>query len=148
MVDDRILVGTLVGGLSKEKQRRIINKVPHIFIATPGRLWDFIQNEENKVIQRLNHILYLVIDEADRMVELGHFNDLDNIIVKITTPARITHDKDDILALMKKQDRTAFLNGKPIEYEVDKPVEMGYEDFVKLMQKKGSSRKSDQKQAP
>lgn len=66
-------IGCLVGGMSKEKQRRIINLAPTIFIATPGRLWDFIENEESEVIKKLNLIKFLVIDEADRMVELGHF---------------------------------------------------------------------------
>jgi ATP-dependent RNA helicase DDX24/MAK5 len=36
-------------------------------------LWDFIENDESEVIKKLNLIKFLIIDEADRMVELGHF---------------------------------------------------------------------------
>jgi ATP-dependent RNA helicase DDX24/MAK5 len=49
-------------------------------VGTPGRLWDFINEEAHPYLQRLNEIDFLVLDEADRMVELGHFKELDNIL--------------------------------------------------------------------
>ncbi|CAK67657.1 unnamed protein product (macronuclear) [Paramecium tetraurelia] len=130
-------IGCLVGGMSKEKQKRIINAAPVILIATPGRLWDFIENEENDKIKNLNLIKFLIIDEADRMVELGHFPQLDNIMTKITTPSQITHDKDRILSMMNEQSEAAYLNNQKITFEVEKPVEMSYEDFIKLQNGKG-----------
>lgn len=39
-------VVNLVGGLSKQKQLRLLEKGADILIATPGRLWDLIQSEE------------------------------------------------------------------------------------------------------
>ncbi|CAD8070421.1 unnamed protein product [Paramecium primaurelia] len=130
-------IGCLVGGMSKEKQRRVINAAPLILIATPGRLWDFIENEENEKIKKLNLIKFLIIDEADRMVELGHFPQLDNIMTKITTPSQITHDKERIISMMKEQSEAAYLNNQKITFEVEKPVEMSYEDFIKLQNGKG-----------
>lgn len=67
-------------------------------MATPGRLWDFIENEQ---IHKLSQIKFLVIDEADRMVELGHYKELDNIIDKIMLPSVITHDKEIIKDVLR-----------------------------------------------
>jgi len=35
-------VGTIVGGLSKEKQERVLKSRPEIIVATPGRLWELV----------------------------------------------------------------------------------------------------------
>ena len=71
--------------MSKQKQHRILKGNPRILVATPGRLWEMIESEMHPCLQRLQKISYLVIDEADRMVELGHFDELDKIIEKITS---------------------------------------------------------------
>jgi len=78
-----------------------------------------VSNEDNLVLEKLNKILFFVVDEADRMVELGHFPHLDNIIMKITTPSRITHDKEAILSLMNRKNAPAYIEGNQIDYEVD-----------------------------
>jgi len=89
--------------MSRQKQRRVLDSNPLILVATPGRLWDFIENEN--VPNKLNLLKYLVIDEADRMVELGHYKELDRIIDKIMLPHVITHDKQIIKdALRNKSD--------------------------------------------
>jgi ATP-dependent RNA helicase DDX24/MAK5 len=64
-----------------------------ILVATPGRLWDFMESDQ---IPKLSHLKFLVIDEADRIVELGHYKELDSIIDKIMLPSVITHDKEII----------------------------------------------------
>jgi ATP-dependent RNA helicase DDX24/MAK5 len=73
--------------MSKQKQQRILDNGPRILIATPGRLWEFIEADNTRCLNQLHRLSYLVIDEADRMVELGHFDDLDKIIEKITMPS-------------------------------------------------------------
>ncbi|XP_066030505.1 ATP-dependent RNA helicase DDX24 isoform X1 [Pocillopora verrucosa] len=67
------------GGMAPQKQQRLLNKCPEIIVATPGRLWDLISDGEEHVC-RLEHLRYLVIDEADRMVEQGHFQELSSIL--------------------------------------------------------------------
>ncbi|XP_066030543.1 ATP-dependent RNA helicase DDX24-like [Pocillopora verrucosa] len=69
----------VVGGMAPQKQQRLLNKYPEIIVATPGRLWDLISEGEEHVC-RLEHLRYLVIDEADRMVEQGHFQELSSIL--------------------------------------------------------------------
>lgn len=56
---------------------------PEIIVATPGRLWELASNDE-RLMANLRQIKYLVLDEADRMLESGHFKDLDEILKAIS----------------------------------------------------------------
>ena len=71
---------TLVGGMSKQKQTRLLSYCPEILIATPGRLWEFIESGDYEYLETLRTIEFLVLDEADKMIELGHFEELDKIL--------------------------------------------------------------------
>lgn len=77
-----INIAAIVGGMSSEKQERILRKGPEIVVATPGRLWELIQRNEPHLMQ-LNKVKYFVIDEADRMVETAHFPELHLMLEKI-----------------------------------------------------------------
>lgn len=57
----------LIGGTALEPQVRALAKNPHIIIVTPGRLIDHL-NQKNI---RLNNVSILVLDEADRMLDMG-----------------------------------------------------------------------------
>ncbi|KAF9225963.1 P-loop containing nucleoside triphosphate hydrolase protein [Gyrodon lividus] len=74
-----VSIAVLVGGMSAQKQRRILDRGIDILIATPGRLWDII--EEGKLLaKQVQNMRFLVLDEADRMIEAGHFAEMDNIL--------------------------------------------------------------------
>lgn len=73
----------LVGGLSQDKQiRKLRNIKPQIIIATPGRLFEIVQSDsiEYLNVQSIASISTLVIDEADRMIQKGHFEEMLKII--------------------------------------------------------------------
>ncbi|XP_077395214.1 ATP-dependent RNA helicase DDX24 [Festucalex cinctus] len=74
----------VVGGMALQKQRRMLNYRPEIIIATPGRLWDLIK-ERHPHLLNLRHLKSLVIDEADRMVERGHFAELESLLEMLDT---------------------------------------------------------------
>ncbi len=57
----------LIGGLSIKPQINAINRNPHIIIATPGRLIDHLEQKTVK----LDKVNILVLDEADRMLDMG-----------------------------------------------------------------------------
>lgn len=63
---------SLVGGMSYERQRRELKKGAHIIVATPGRLIDFIKQ---KAVS-LTHVQTLILDEADRMLDMGFIDDV------------------------------------------------------------------------
>lgn len=69
----------MVGGISQIKQERLLKKNPEIVVATPGRLMQLIE-EGNEYLQNIWKIKFLVIDEADRMIEKGHFSEMEKIL--------------------------------------------------------------------
>jgi len=72
---------SIVGGLAAAKQLRILKKQsPHVIIATPGRLWDLMKDETVEYLRLLNKVQFVVIDEGDRMIECGHFRELQFIL--------------------------------------------------------------------
>ncbi|XP_020731600.2 ATP-dependent RNA helicase DDX24 [Odocoileus virginianus] len=121
-----IKTAILVGGMSTQKQQRMLNRQPEIVIATPGRLWELVK-EKHPHLSNLRQLRCLVIDEADRMVEKGHFAELSQLLEMLSdsqyspkrqtlvfsatltlvhqAPARILHKKH-----AKKIDKTAKLD--------------------------------------
>jgi len=67
------------GGVSQNPQADAIRRGVDILVATPGRLLDLM----NQRIVHLDHIKMLVLDEADRMLDMGFVNDVKKIISKI-----------------------------------------------------------------
>lgn len=75
-----------VGGVNIMKQIRELQRNPHVIIATPGRLKDLI--DRRAVV--LGEISTFVLDEADRMLDMGFVRDIRAIAEQIPTP-RQTH---------------------------------------------------------
>ncbi|KAG8760841.1 ATP-dependent RNA helicase [Ceratobasidium sp. 428] len=90
----RVSVAAIVGGLSLQKQRRVLDRGADIIVATPGRLWD-VMGEDDKLARQIRIARFLVLDEADRMVEAGHFQELDNI-VKLTARKQQPETPDEL----------------------------------------------------
>jgi len=57
----------IFGGVPKPPQAKALRACPHFIIATPGRLVDFMNDGE----ARLGGVQFLVLDEADRMLDMG-----------------------------------------------------------------------------
>ncbi|KAM9289731.1 ATP-dependent RNA helicase DDX24 [Cariama cristata] len=74
-----IKTAILVGGMAAQKQERVLNRKPEIVIATPGRLWELVK-ERHPHLSNLRQLRCLVIDEADRMVEKGHYLELSQLL--------------------------------------------------------------------
>ncbi|KAE8721759.1 DEAD-box ATP-dependent RNA helicase 13 [Hibiscus syriacus] len=77
--DINVRVVPIVGGMSAEKQERLLKTRPEIIVGTPGRLWELISGGEKHLVE-LHSLSFFVLDEADRMVEAGHFCELQSII--------------------------------------------------------------------
>ena len=75
----------LIGGVSMGDQVTLLDKGVDVLIATPGRLLDLF--ERGKVL--LNGVEIMVIDEADRMLDMGFIPDIERIF-KLTPPRRQT----------------------------------------------------------
>jgi len=73
---DNIKILTLVGGEAVYPQKVALEKGVHIIIGTPGRIMDVITKEH----LNLAHVKTLVLDEADRMLDMGFHDDIAAII--------------------------------------------------------------------
>ncbi|KAK0452488.1 ATP-dependent RNA helicase [Armillaria borealis] len=74
-----VSVAAIVGGMSSQKQRRVLDRGVDVLVATPGRLWD-IMEDDDQLSRDIKELKFLVLDEADRMIETGHFAELENIL--------------------------------------------------------------------
>lgn len=70
----------VIGGANMERQHRTLMRSPRIIIATPGRLNDHLQ--QGKL--RLDRVQTLVLDEADRMLDMGFAPQIERIIMKLS----------------------------------------------------------------
>jgi ATP-dependent RNA helicase DeaD len=71
----KIRIVAVYGGEKIGKQLLALNSPPHIIVATPGRLLDHMQRRT----VRLSAIKTVVLDEADRMLDMGFKKDMENI---------------------------------------------------------------------
>ncbi len=77
----QINILAVYGGTKYDKQIRELRRGVHVVVGTPGRVLDLIEKNALKI----NHIKWLVLDEADEMLNMGFRQSLDDILV--TTPA-------------------------------------------------------------
>ena len=75
-------IGLAYGGTDYEKQSSIITQGIDILIGTPGRVIDYYKNK----IFKLNDIEVLVLDEADRMFDLGFIKDIRYLLRRLPKP--------------------------------------------------------------
>lgn len=69
----------IFGGVSQNSQVRALNEGVDILIATPGRLIDLV----NQKFIKLDNVKHFVLDEADRMLDMGMIHDVKRIITKM-----------------------------------------------------------------
>ncbi len=78
----RLTSALAIGGVPMGRQVRAIMQGVEVMVATPGRLLDLVQSNGLK----LGQVEFLVLDEADRMLDMGFINDIRKIVAK--TPVR------------------------------------------------------------
>ena len=69
----------VLGGVAQGSQVKALRTQPEILVATPGRLLDLLQQRE----VRLDRVEILVLDEADRMLDMGFIHDVRRIVAQV-----------------------------------------------------------------
>ncbi|MBI3712424.1 MAG: DEAD/DEAH box helicase, partial [Burkholderiales bacterium] len=77
----RVKAVSILGGMPYPKQMQLLARNPEILVATPGRLIDHM--ESGKI--DFSELQILVLDEADRMLDMGFIDDIEKIVA--ATPA-------------------------------------------------------------
>ena len=75
-----IVAGTVIGGEKKKSEKARLRKGLNILVATPGRLADHLDNTE---VLDVSNVRWLVLDEGDRLMELGFEEEIRGIVEKL-----------------------------------------------------------------
>ena len=121
-------VAAVVGGMSIQKQQRLLSYKPAIIVATPGRLWE-LMNEYNVpyLQQTLPMLDVLVLDEADRMIADGHFREMRDILAHIYTK-RLQMKQSKIGKTQKQLPRGIQADAEEIDFSHMKDVKDALDD--------------------
>jgi superfamily II DNA/RNA helicase len=115
-INHKLNLALLIGGVSFGDQEAKITRGADVLIATPGRLLDFA--ERGKIL--LNGIEILVIDEADRMLDMGFIPDIERIC-KLVPFTRQTLFFSATMPPEITRLTEAFLHN-PVRVEVSRPA--------------------------
>lgn len=82
-----IVAGTVIGGEKKKSEKARLRKGLNILVATPGRLADHLNNTEALDV---SNVRWLVLDEGDRLMELGFEDEIQKIVSMLNLRVRKT----------------------------------------------------------
>lgn len=115
----------IVGGMDMTSQATLLLRKPHIIIATPGRLLDHLTNTKGFNLRSLK---YLVMDEADRILNMDFEVEVDKLL-KVIPRERRTYLFSATMTKKVKKLQRACLND-PVKVEVSTK----YQTVEKLLQ--------------
>jgi superfamily II DNA/RNA helicase len=107
----KLSMALLIGGVSMGDQIKALEKGVDVLIATPGRLMDLF--ERGNIL--LNGCSLLVIDEADRMLDMGFIPDIENICTKLPATRQTLLFSATMPPPIKKLSDKFLSNPKSIE---------------------------------
>ncbi|KAK3487510.1 P-loop containing nucleoside triphosphate hydrolase protein [Neurospora hispaniola] len=130
---------TVIGGESKKSEKARIRKGVNILIATPGRLTDHLDN--TKVLD-VGTVRWLVLDEGDRMMEMGFEDDIKTIVGKIRAGTLQNKNAEGVvLDGVLPSRRVTVLCSATMKMNVQKLGEISLEDAVHITASKSDMEK-------
>jgi ATP-dependent RNA helicase RhlE len=107
----------IFGGVGQGNQERELRRGPQILVATPGRLLDLI----NQRIISLAHVEVFVLDEADRMLDMGFIHDIRKVVALLPAQRQSLFFSATMPAEIRKLADT-ILRPDPVFVAVDPPA--------------------------
>ncbi|KAJ1729480.1 ribosomal RNA processing protein [Coemansia sp. Benny D160-2] len=115
----------IVGGMDMISQQIALSKRPHIVVCTPGRLQDHLENTKGFSLRTLK---YLVMDEADRLLDMDFGPKIDQIL------KAIPRDRNTFLFSATMTTKVAKLQRASLSNPVKVEVSTKYSTVEKLLQ--------------
>ncbi|KAF3483090.1 ATP-dependent RNA helicase DBP7 [Arthroderma uncinatum] len=119
-----LVAGTVIGGEKKKSEKARLRKGLNILVATPGRLADHLDNTQ---VLDVGLVRWLVLDEGDRLMELGFEEEIQGIIKKLDSKRRPT---SKIANLPSR--RLTILCSATLKMNVQRLGEMSLKDAVHI----------------
>jgi len=136
----RIKSVVVVGGANIRPQIEKLRGEHNIVIGTPGRLKDLISRRN----LRLDHFNNVVLDEADRMLDMGFINDMKEILALLSSPrqtllfsATLSKEIEGLVQQFQKDPITVSIKTREISSQIDQDiVRVGRdEDKIEILKK-------------
>lgn len=108
----KLKYGVIYGGVSQKPQEVVIKNGVDILVATPGRLFDLM----NQGIVKVDRISMLILDEADQMLDMGFINDVKKIVARTPIKKQTMLFSATMPAEIAKMSRTILID--PIKVAV------------------------------
>ncbi|ESO89083.1 hypothetical protein LOTGIDRAFT_229010 [Lottia gigantea] len=120
-----VKTAVIVGGMDSMSQAMMLAKKPHIIVATPGRLLDHLENTKGF---SLSNLKYLVMDEADRILNMDFGKEIDKILKSIPRQRRTCLYSATMTQKVHKLQRASLVD--PVKVQVSSK----YQTVEKLQQ--------------
>ena len=121
-----IVGGIVIGGEKKKSEKARLRKGLNILVATPGRLADHLNNTE---VLDVSRVRWLVLDEGDRLMELGFEQDIQKIVSVLNLRSRKAQERP-IPGLPER--RTTVLCSATIKADVEQLRSIALKDAVSI----------------
>jgi ATP-dependent RNA helicase DDX31/DBP7 len=123
-----LVAGTVIGGEKKKSEKARLRKGINILVATPGRLVDHLNHTEALDV---SNVRWLVLDEGDRLMELGFEDDIQKIVGNLNNRIRAKRDVSaQIPGLPEK--RTTVLCSATMKMDVERLGQISLKDAVHI----------------
>jgi len=106
-------------GQEWETQKRALKNGVHVIVATPGKLISFIKNK----YVSCKTIKYLILDEADRMLDIGFYDDIISIIDELPKERQTLLFSATMPDKIIKMSKKILKNAHEIKIAISKPAE-------------------------
>jgi ATP-dependent RNA helicase DDX31/DBP7 len=124
------IVGTtVIGGESKQSEKARLRKGVNILIATPGRLADHLDNTE---VLKVSTVRWLVLDEGDRLMELGFEEEIKGIVEKIGRRSLVVDKGNNLDLSVLPKRRVTVLCSATMKMNVQRLGEISLKDAVHI----------------
>lgn len=131
-----IRVVTIYGGVGFEKQARLLNRGVDVIVATPGRLNDHIEQGNAK----LANVNFLVLDEADRMLDMGFTPQVRKIVDEIQGPRQTVMFSATINKAVARSGEEFLKNPITVAVNSDRVEPTSIEQKIHLVQEDGKTK--------
>ena len=127
----RIRHGVIFGGVNQRSQVDMLRKGTDILVATPGRLLDLM----NQGYVHLDQVRYFVLDEADRMLDMGFIHDIRRVLAKLPEKKQTLFFSATVPDTIVSLANSLLKNPVRISITPQSPVVETVEQFVYYIEK-------------
>ncbi|KAI9721932.1 MAG: hypothetical protein M1812_001889 [Candelaria pacifica] len=124
-----IVAGTVIGGEKKKSEKARLRKGLNILVATPGRLADHLENTE---VLDVRDVRWLVLDEGDRLMDLGFEAEIQGIVSKLEQRIQAATVGESLRPGLPVK-RTTVLCSATMKMNVQRLGEISLKDAVHIM---------------